>query len=117
MFDGNGGKVAEVNGVRIVYYPCMTNNKTLTGVTHYPTRGLSGQFPVTFNKRFQYACRSLGGNGGKVQRIGDLTFSYYPSTQFDHNAGKLQRVGRYTFSYYGPNSFKGKAGQLKNNTN
>ena len=48
VFDGNGGKVAKVNGIRITYYSCMANNSTLTGVTRYGEKnGLSGEFPIT----------------------------------------------------------------------
>lgn len=115
QFDGNGGKVAQVNGIRINYYPCMANNETLTGVQNDSNtqRGLSGSFPVTYNKGFKFACRSLDGNGGKVRSIGSVHFTYYPNDRMSYNGGKLSRAGNYTITYHSPNSFTGQAGELQ----
>lgn len=115
QFNGNGGKVAQVNGIRINYYACITNNETLTGVHNYGNtiHNISGNFPVTYNKNFQFMCRSLDGNGGKVRSIGSVNFTYYPYDRMNYNGGKLARVGTYAITYHNPNSFTGKAGQLQ----
>jgi len=116
QLDGNGGKVVEVNGIRINYYTCMANSRILIGTrnnANNPMPSPRGNSPIIYNKDFQFACRSLDGNGGKVRSISTINFTYYPNSRVNYNRGKLARVGDYTITYQSPNSFTGKAGQLK----
>ncbi|ACJ18590.1 hypothetical protein [Coxiella burnetii] len=113
--NGNGGKIAEANGIRVSYYPCAP--ATCFSNAHYYGQKFSANnnsLPFVINPRYRGACSSTSGNGGKVRRIGDINFSYYPSSTFSSSGGKLQRVGDTVITYFPQNSFQGKGGQLKN---
>ncbi len=102
--DGNAGKISEVNGIQVVYYSCSASNPTLNsiqygGQTINPAAN-NGASPLTVNPQYQQACQSLSGNGGKVQRIGEISFSYYPTNPISSNTGgQLRQVGNTTISY------------------
>lgn len=120
--DGNGGKVASINGIVVAYYPCTAANQTLNSVNYYgqnmsPSPNSSDASPLTVNPRYRNACPNISANGGKVERIGDLAFGYYPDTSLvgnnGSNSGKLQRIGSTIITYYPPNGFLGHDGQLQ----
>lgn len=102
-FNNNQGRVAAVNGIRIIYYPPdgltpQVLPNTLGG-NSVPTP-LNYQNPTNNNVTQQITPpTSNNSNVGKVRMIGDLSFSYYDYNDPSGNGGKLNRVGTNWFRY------------------
>jgi len=104
---GLAGKLASVNDIPINYYSCAMPATLPANVT-FPNRIQTIKYTPSTQQNLP--CASHISDGGKIQRIGEISFSYYPVAGANNQvrssinspdlpAGKINRVGSEVITY------------------